>query len=332
MSHVETLPTPAEVQPLPPNVTSTQPGGGMCLRIELAWGHVRRWYLKTFRAGYLKRMRALRVGDPTGCPHEVLDSRDLKFFRNQTDCHWPADVDPFAWRERIPFARWGLAELQLMTWPLVALAVAAAVTGFWFLAIASAVCSGIVVWFFRDPPRQVPQQAGLWISPADGRIAEITQLEHDEFVGGPAMRIGIFLSIFNVHINRAPVAAMVLELRYTPGPFLNALDPKSALVNENMWIGCVSEERDLVAGQRFIVRQIAGAIARRIVCDLRPGQRMARGEKFGMIKLGSRTELIMPADEDFEVVVHMGQRVKAGETVLVRPRPANQTEAGGRRG
>jgi phosphatidylserine decarboxylase len=326
MSHVETLPSYAEVQPLPANLTSTQPGGGVCMRIELAWGRIRRWYLRTFREGYVKRMRELQVGNPTGCPHEVFDSRDLKFYRNQTECHWPAAVDPFAWRERIPFARWGLAELQLMTWPLVALAALAVVTGFWYLAIAPAVCAGLVIWFFRDPPRRVPQQAGLWVSPADGRIAEITRLDHDDFVGGPATRIGIFLSIFNVHINRAPVAGRVLELRYVAGPFLNALDPKSALVNENLWIGCVADEPDLPASQRFIVRQIAGAIARRIVCDLRPGQSVARGEKFGMIKLGSRTELILPADDDYEVAVQVGQRVKAGETVLVRPWRTNQTE------
>ncbi len=326
MSHVETLLNPAEVQPLPPGVTRTQPGGGKCLSIELAWGRVRRWYLKAFRAGYIKRMRELRVGEPSGVPHEVLDSRDLKFYRNQTDCHWPAAVDPFAWRERIPFARWGLAELQLMTYPLVALAAWAVVTGYWYLAIAPAVGGGLIVWFFRDPPRRVPQQVGLWISPADGKIAEITRLDHDDFVGGPVTRIGIFLSIFNVHINRAPVAGRVLELRYTPGPFLNALDPKSALVNENMWIGAVVEEPEAAAGQRFIVRQIAGAIARRIVCDLRPGQRVGRGEKFGMIKLGSRTELILPADNEHLVAVQVGQRVKAGVTVLVRPRSANQTE------
>ena len=323
---VEILNNHSEVQPLPANLPSTQPGSGNCMRIELAWGRVRRWYLKTFRAGYVTRMRELRVGDPSGVPHEVLDSRDLKFYRNQTDCHWPAAVDPFAWRDRIPFARWGLAELQLMTYPLVALAVLAVVTGFWYLALAPAVCAGLVVWFFRDPPRSVPQQTGLWISPADGKIAEITRLEHDDFVGGPATRIGIFLSIFNVHINRAPVASRVLALRYTPGPFLNALDPKSALVNENMWIGSVVEEPEPAAGQRFIVRQIAGAIARRIVCDLRPSQRVGRGEKFGMIKLGSRTELILPADDEYLVAVQVGQRVKAGVTVLVRPRSANQTE------
>ncbi len=323
MSHVETLSSRVDIQPLPANLTSIQPGGGICMRIELAWGRMRRWYLRTFRAGYVRRMRELRVGELIGCPHEVLDSRDLKFYRNQSDCHWPAAVDPYAWRDRLPFARWGLAELQLMAYPLVSLTVVAVATGFWYLALAPAVCASLIIWFFRDPSRRVPAQAGQWISPADGRIAEITRLDHDDFVGGPATRIGIFLSIFNVHINRAPVAGRVLELRYVPGPFLNALDPQSAVVNENMWIGCVA---DGPTGQRFVVRQIAGAIARRIVCDLRPGQRVARGEKFGMIKLGSRTELILPTDDDFEVAVSIGQHVKAGETVLVRPRHASQTE------
>ena len=109
---------PAE--PLPDNIRSTQPGGGFCYAIELAWGRLRRWYLRTFRSGYVSRMAKLRVGEPTGCRHEILDPRDLKFCRNQTECHWPAEHDPFRWREKIPLARWGLAEVQIMGWPLLA--------------------------------------------------------------------------------------------------------------------------------------------------------------------------------------------------------------------
>ncbi len=111
-------------------------------------------------------------------------------------------------------------------------------------------------------------------------------------MGGPAVRIGIFLSIFNVHLNRSPLAARVIALRYSPGEFLNALRPESALRNENMWIAL---EEDAPPYRRLVVRQISGAIARRIVCDLRPGEVIARGHVFGMIKLGSRTELILPA-------------------------------------
>src|SRR6476646_2042400 len=105
--------TRVQPEPLPDNIRSIQPGGGFCYSVELAWGRVRRWYLKKFRSRYLRQILAMRVGDPDRLPHEVLDPRDLKFIRNQTDCHWRAEDDPFRWRERIPLARWGLAEVQL---------------------------------------------------------------------------------------------------------------------------------------------------------------------------------------------------------------------------
>lgn len=310
------LPTQSsQPEPLPANIPSIQPGGGVCYRIELAWGSFRRWYLKLFRPGYVKRMSDLRKGSPAGCPHEVLDPRDLKYFRNQCHCHWPAEYDQFAWRDRLPFARWGLAELQIFSYPLLAAIVALALTNYWYLAIVPAVLLGLVVYFFRDPPRRVPTEAGLVVSPADGKIAEVTRLAHDEFLGGPAVRIGIFLSIFNVHINRFPRGGRVLALRYSPGEFLNALKPESAIHNENMWIGFESTEQP---PHRFVVRQIAGAIARRIVCDLRPGEALERGHKFGMIKLGSRTELILPDDGDLKIEATVGQRVQAGTSVLAR--------------
>lgn len=304
----------SQPEPLPANIPSIQPGGGVCYRIELAWGACRRWYLKTFRPGYVRRMAELRRGETAGCPHEVLDPRDLKFFRNRCTCSWGAEYDPFRWRERLPFARWGLAELQIFSYPLLAATIALALT-YWYLAPIPAVLLGLVVYFFRDPPRQVPSATGLVVSPADGKIAEITRLEYDEFLGGPAVRIGIFLSIFNVHINRMPEGGRVLALRYSPGEFLNALKPESAIHNENMWIGCEASEP---APHRFAVRQIAGAIARRIVCDLRPGESLVRGHKFGMIKLGSRTELILPAATDLRIETAVGQRVQAGASVLAR--------------
>jgi phosphatidylserine decarboxylase len=280
--------------------------------VELAWGRWRRWYLKRFRPGYVRRMAELRQGDCAGAPHGILDPRDLKYCRNLCSCHWRDSDDPFRWRERLPFARWGLAELQLMGWPLLALTVLAGWYA-WYLAAVPGVLLGLVVYFFRDPPRRVPSEPGLLVSPADGKIAEITRLESDPFIGGPAVRIGIFLSIFNVHLNRSPSAARVIALRYWPGEFLNALDPESALRNENMWIGL---EEETPPHRRMIVRQIAGAIARRIVCALRPGDILARGEKMGMIKLGSRTELIVAASDDLQIDVQLGQRVKAGTTVL----------------
>jgi phosphatidylserine decarboxylase len=144
-------------------------------------------------------------------------------------------------------------------------------------------------------------------------------LDHDEFIGGPAVRIGIFLSIFNVHLNRAPDRARVIRMRYSPGLFLNAMNPESALRNENLWIGL--EEVD-VPYRRLIVRQIAGLFARRIVCSLRPDETLERGQKFGMIKLGSRTELILPAEPGLELCVAVGDKVYAGATIMARRLPA----------
>jgi phosphatidylserine decarboxylase len=256
-------------------------------------------------------MAELRHSEPTGCPHEILDPRDLKFCRNQTDCHWDPADDPFAWRDRIPFARWGLAELQIMGWPLLT-ATAALVSVRWYLAPLTAVPLFLVVYFFRDPARTVPQGEGTLVSPADGKVVEVTSLDRDEFIGEPAVRIAIFLSLFNVHVNRAPCAAHVIKLRYSPGRFISALNPQCAIENEAMWIGL---EEDAAPHRRLAVRQVAGQVARRIVCDLRPGQTVERGEKFGMIKLGSRTELILSA-AGLQVDVRVGQHVKGGCDVL----------------
>ncbi len=304
----------AAPESLPDNLQSVQPGGGTCYALELAWGRLRRWYLARLRPGYVARMAGLRLGDDDGAPHPVLDPRDLKYCRNQCTADWNPGDDPFRWRERIPLARWGLAEVQLMGYPLAALTVGLGLWH-WWAAIAPGVLLALVVYFFRDPPRRVPHEPGLVVSPADGKIAEITPLAHHEFIDGPAVRIGIFLSIFNVHINRAPSRSTVVRLQYSPGLFLNALDPASALKNENLTIGLEETE---APHRRVVVRQIAGLFARRIVCNLRPGELVDRGHKFGMIKLGSRTELILRADPELEVRVAVGDKVRAGSSVLAR--------------
>jgi len=259
-------------------------------------------------------MAELRRGDCTGAPHEVLDPRDLKYCRNRCQCEWDRADDPFAWRDRIPFARWGLAELQLMGSPLLCLTVFFA-WYWWYVAPVFGALVALVVWFFRDPPRRIPQETGILVSPADGKVVEVTRLERDEYIGGPAVRIGIFLSIFNVHLNRAPEAARVIALRYHPGDFISALDPECAVRNEHMWIGL---EEETPPYRRMALRQIAGAVARRIVCPLRPGDVLARGEKIGMIKLGSRTELILPDEPEMRVEVNVGDRVRAGRSIMAR--------------
>jgi phosphatidylserine decarboxylase len=266
-----------------------------------------------FRRGYLRRMADCRQGtDAAGVPHPVLDPRDVKFFCNQGGYHWRAVDDPFAWRDQLPFVRVGLAELILIGGGC--LLAAGILSWFWpAAAIVPLVLCGFVCWFFRNPRRTVPDAVGLVVSPADGKVVEIEHREQDPEIGGPSVTIGIFLSVFNVHLNRAPVAARVIELCYRPGKFLNALRAASARENEMM---IVRLEEDCPPYRRMIVRQIAGAIARRIVCQVAPGERLDRGEMFGMIKFGSRTELVLPHSEGLEVQVRIGQKVQAGSTVL----------------
>jgi len=307
----------AATDPLPSApALGVQPGGGFCYRVELAWGRWRRWYLKSFRPGYVRRMAALREGDAAGAPHNILDPRDLKYCSTQCTARWRPEDDPFAWRERLPFARWGLAELQLMGWPLLAAIVLLIWLGspWHWLSAVPAVLLALVIYFFRDPPRRVPDAADAIVSPADGTIVDVTPLAHYEFIGGPAVRIGIFLSIFNVHINRAPWTGRVVELHYRPGEFLNALRPESAERNESLWIGL---EEPAAPHRRFAVRQISGLLARRIVCTLAAGMTVPRGAKFGMIKLGSRTELILPAT-GVQVIVRPGDRIRAGSHIIAR--------------
>lgn len=284
------------------------------MRLELAWGALRRAYLKTFRRGYVERMRRLRQGNENVCPHEVLDPRDVKFHRNLGGYFWAKEHDPYTWRDRLPFARVGLAELLLMGGGLLAITAAVLYVSP-LLAIPPAIAAALIFWFFRDPRRVAPTQAGLVVAPADGKIVAIDYLEHDEFVGGPAVQVGIFLSVFNVHINRAPVAGRVIGFTYRPGKFLNALLPRSARENEQL---AMRYEEDAAPYRRYVVRQIAGVLARRIVCWVRPGEHLERGEQFGMIKLGSRTELVLPRDESLVIETQLGARVKAGVTVLAR--------------
>lgn len=310
-----TVPRTVEVTPLPANVNSVQPGSGVCYRIELMWGHLRRWYLTRFRSKYVAHMRQLRQGSTRGASHPILDPRDLKYCRNQCTCEWSDEDNPFAWRDGIPLAHWGLGEVVIMGGLLLIVTALLAATPWPITAVVPLLLLGFVLYFFRDPHRHVPQQPGLLVSPADGTVAEVTPIEHDPFLDGPAVRIGIFLSVFNVHINRAPVRSQVLRLEYHPGLFLNALAPESAIRNEYMWIGLRSVEAPKC---RYVVRQIAGLIARRIVCELRPGEIVERGHKFGMIKFGSRTELIVPQDANCQVDVKVGDRVHGGATIMAR--------------
>ncbi len=146
-------------------------------------------------------------------------------------------------------------------------------------------------------------------------IVQIDEVEDEDI--GPAVQIGIFLSIFNVHINRTSLEGSVVAVRYRPGKFLNALRPESARENENLDVVLQSRERPF---RPFRIRQITGQFARRIVCWARPGDLLSKGEQYGMIKLGSRTELVIPRDESLEICVAIGDKVAAGASRIGRYR------------
>lgn len=310
-----------EIQPHDSQIHCVQPGGGVCMRIELLWGHLRRAYLKTFRRGYIRRLAETRKGDQNQCPWEVLDPRDLKFYANQPGYYWDREDDPFTGRENFGFARAGLAEMIIFSavlLPALALFIYLAINQspwWWAATLVPFLLEAEVIWFFRNPRREVPMEPGTVVSPADGKIDLIEEIEYDDVIGGAAIKIAIFLSVFNVHINRVPIACTVIASRYRQGKFLSALKPESAWENERLELWLESTE----APHRVMrVRQITGQLARRIVCWAKTGERFERGMQFGMIKLGSRTELILPREEGLEVLVQLGDKVQAGSTVFAK--------------
>jgi phosphatidylserine decarboxylase len=229
---------------------------------------------------------------------------------------------------RIPLTKYGLPEV--VVYPAAVLGLMAAVGLFgpawlplWGVVAMEGVFALVLGWvlmFFRDPHRESPRDDSLLLAPADGTITDVEMVEDAEFIGGPALRVGIFLSIFNTHINRAPCDARIEKITYRRGKYVNAMSPRAGKVNESNNVEMV---RTSHPQDRLLVRQISGAIARRIVCAAREGQQLAGGEQFGMIKFGSRTELYLSASEKIECMVRIGDKVKAGVTPLVKydPRP-----------
>jgi len=170
--------------------------------------------------------------------------------------------------------------------------------------------------FFRDPDRVVPTTPGLIVSPADGTITHVDTADEPEYIEGSAQRLSIFLSIFNVHLNRAPADGTVEFVKFRPGEFFDARREESLVKNQNQDIGIKTSEPGMPA--KMVVRQSTGAIARTIVCPVRPGDALARGDRYGMIKFGSRTTLFLSDDVEVEWLVSVGDAVKAGETVVAR--------------
>ena len=185
-------------------------------------------------------------------------------------------------------------------------------SGFIRLAILVIISTAVifVINFFRDPNRIVPKDEGLVISPADGKVVLIKEFFESEYIRQEAIQVSIFMSPLNVHVNRFPISGVVTYFRYIPGKYLVAFNEKSSELNERTHIGIENNS------YKVIFKQIAGTIARRIVADITVGQKAAAGERFGMIKFGSRVDVIMPKKS--EVKVNLGERVRAGESVIAR--------------
>lgn len=175
--------------------------------------------------------------------------------------------------------------------------------------VAGLILCAYLLYFFRDPQRTLPEGKGIIVSPADGTIVGIDTVTENDFFTQKVYRISIFLSIFNVHINYAPVGGEIVYTSYQKGKFLPANLDKSSLLNENNTLGILKDK-----GVRIMVRQIAGIIARRIVCTCAQGDTINQGDKIGMIKFGSRVELYIPASS--EIRIKEGDHVKGKISVL----------------
>ena len=180
----------------------------------------------------------------------------------------------------------------------------------WLLAFVLMIVALWVAYFFRDPERRGERGQGIVIAPADGRVVMITEVDEPAFLHGKALRISIFMNVFNVHVNRYPVSGTVRFVHYNPGKFLNAATDKSSLENEQMSVGI--EDGTL----RVLVRQIAGLVARRIVTYSREGDQVEQGERMGIIRFGSRVDVFLPTSAT--PVVQVGETTSAGASVIPR--------------
>lgn len=206
---------------------------------------------------------------------------------------------------QIPIAKEGYPFIAFSAFVTLILAV----LGYDLLALPALAITTFVLCFFRDPERIGPISEDALISPADGKVILIEKIIDDQYLLGQVYKISIFMNVFNVHVNRVPVSGTVEKILYTPGKFYSADSDRGALHNEH----CATILR-CVRGHRLAFVQVAGLIARRIVCWLEVDDQVRRGQRFGLIRFGSRVDLYIPTQTQLEIAV--GQKVKAGETVI----------------
>jgi len=217
------------------------------------------------------------------------------------------NVPSIADRSKIPIAKEGIPYIFLATFFTVVFAILHWVS----LTCVFLATTVLVVNFFRDPERIIPSEPDLVVSPADGRIIAVEKVQEEIFLHCQVIKISIFMTIFNVHVNRVPCSGKVKEVKHWPGRFLSANKKRSSIENERNAVLLDMEGR-----RQLVVVQVAGLIARRIVCWAKPGDYVARGERFGMIRFGSRLDVYVPIDSN--IMVKRGNKVRAGESVLCR--------------
>ncbi len=221
-----------------------------------------------------------------------------------------------------------LVPIHRAGWPFIALFAAAAIVMAAFselLGFAGAVLTVWCVYFFRDPDRVTPERDGLIISPADGVVQMIDQAAPPEELGmgeGLRSRVAVFMNVFDVHVNRIPLGGTITALHYRPGKFFNASLDKASEFNERQSLRLTTTD-----GRDIAFVQIAGLLARRILCDVAEGQTVKTGERFGMIRFGSRVDIYLP--EGVEPLIAVGQRSVAGETVFADIRAQEPARTGG---
>ena len=207
--------------------------------------------------------------------------------------------------EHLPIAKQGFVSIAV----LAALSLASALAGWQFVAAVSLLATILVVNFFRDPERTVPADPSAVVAPADGKVIFTGKVVEDRFIRREALKISIFMNVLNVHVNRIPFSGEITNIHYEKGKFLAANVDKASRDNEHNAVVLRVSSGDVIA---FV--QIAGLIARRIDCWVKPGDRVERGERFGMIRFGSRLDLYVPPT--WRLAVATGQHVKAGEGIL----------------
>ncbi|MGN6367417.1 MAG: phosphatidylserine decarboxylase [Phycisphaerae bacterium] len=188
----------------------------------------------------------------------------------------------------------------------------------WWLVAVFAILTFACIAFYRDFNRPIPKEQNIMVAPADGKLTEITRLDHYDPFNGPALKLSIFLSVLDVHVNRSPCDGTVLWTRYEEGLFLDARHPDCTNKNQSNTIALGAPGAALEATPVVVVKQIVGAIARRIIAPVTPGETLTRGQRFGMIAFGSRTELYVPAADNWQPAVPLNTHVKGGKDVILK--------------